>query len=68
MSNGAVNFTDSQATFNHKCLQAGLSEEHVRKMRENGIATLGLLAFATSYQPGSSTDDKPFLDLAKALF
>ena len=62
----AMSVVDSEAVFASRAAAIGLSAEVIRLFKDGGIATLGNLAFASSYVPGSS-DDSPFTDLVKKV-
>ena len=61
-----MSVVDSEAVFASRAAAIGLSAEVIQLFKDGGIATLGNLAFASSYVPGSS-DDSPFTDLAKKV-
>ena len=61
-----MSVVDSEAVFFSRAATIGLSEDVVKLFKTGGIVTLGNLAFASSYVPGSS-DDSPFLELVKKV-
>ena len=61
-----MSVVDSEAVFASRAAAIGLSAEVIQLFKDGGIATLGNLAFASSYVPGSS-DDSPFTDLVKKV-
>ena len=52
---------DSAPFFANRCLAAGLTAEHVEKLKQAGWETFGDFAFSTSYMPGMP-DDKAFIE------
>lgn len=62
-----MSIVDSVAVFRDRALRNGMSEPVYTLLKDSGLDTLGKLAFASSYVPGSS-DDTPFVDLVKRAF
>ena len=62
----AMSVVDSEAVFVSRATSIGVSEEVIKNFKDGGVSTLGNLAFASSYVPGSS-DDAPFVDLVKTI-
>ena len=60
----SMSAVDSHAVFKSRATAIGISDEVIELLKDCGLATMGKLAFASSYVPGSS-DDAPFLDLIK---
>lgn len=61
-----MSIVDSTAVFRDRALKIGLDEAVYDLLKDGGLDTLGKLAFASSYVPGSS-DDQPFVDLIKKV-
>ena len=57
-----MSFGDSSAVFEQRSKAIGLSEDIIRRFKDNGLDTMAKLAFACNFSPGGS-DDKPFKDL-----
>eukprot|EP00971_Amphidinium_carterae_P051492 1014140-Amphidinium_carterae.1 len=58
---------DSKAHFKQEALKCGLSNDQIEKFVEAGLGTGAKLAFASSYQPGTSVDDSELVKLTKAI-
>ena len=61
-----MSVVDSEAVFTSRAAAIGLSSDVIQLFKTGGIDTLGNLAFASSYVPGSS-DDGPFVELVKKV-
>ena len=61
-----MSVVDSEAVFASRAAAIGLSSDVIQLFKTGGIDTLGNLAFASSYVPGSS-DDAPFVELVKQV-
>ena len=59
-----MSVVDSEAVFRSRGKLIGLSDEVLDLFRDAGINTMGKLAFASSYVPGSA-DESAFVDLVK---
>ncbi|CAK8996836.1 Uncharacterized protein SCF082_LOCUS4952 [Durusdinium trenchii] len=59
-----MSLVDSEAVFKSRAVAIGLTDEVIGLLRDCGLTTMGKLAFASSYVPGSS-DDAPFVTLVK---
>lgn len=59
-----MSLVDSEAVFKSRAVAIGLTDEVIGLLRDCGLTTMGKLAFASSYVPGSS-DDAPFITLVK---
>lgn len=59
-----MSVVDSEAVFRSRGKLIGLSDEVLDRFRDAGINTMGKLAFASSYVPGSA-DESAFVDLVK---
>ena len=59
-----MSVVDSEAIFRSRGKLIGLSDEALDLFRDAGINTMGKLAFASSYVPGSA-DETAFVDLVK---
>ncbi len=57
---------ESKSAFQEKARDLGLSSAIITALETNGVTTLALFAFCTSYTLGSS-DDQPLKDLCKDL-
>eukprot|EP00435_Cladocopium_sp_Y103_P071504 s1184_g37.t1 len=61
-----MSVVDSEAVFASRARAIGISEDVITLFKNGGIATLGNLAFSSSYVPGSS-DDSSFVELVKKV-
>ena len=61
-----MSVVDSEAVFASRARAIGLSADVIQLFKTGGIDTLGNLAFASSYVPGSS-DDAPFVELVSKV-
>ena len=59
-----MSLVDSEAVFKSRAVAIGLTDEVIGLLRDCGLTTMGKLAFASSYVPGSS-DNAPFVTLVK---
>ena len=59
-----MSIVDSEAVFRSRGLHIGVTEAVLDSFKNAGIKTMGNLAFASSYVPGSA-DDGPFTELVK---
>eukprot|EP00435_Cladocopium_sp_Y103_P023286 s3298_g5.t1 len=59
-----MSVVDSEAVFRNRGVLIGVSEAVLDLFKDAGIATMGKLAFASSYVPGAA-DDAPFTNLVK---
>ena len=57
-----MSFVDSKATFRGRALEMGIPQAVVDKMAAKNWDTYGNFAYSTSYQPGMSASEAPFIE------
>ena len=60
-------YAESRASFKHRCLEVGLTEEQFDALKDQNIGTFNTLAFSVCGQPGQ-IDDTRFRNLLDSSF
>ena len=60
-------YAESKASFRHRCLEVGLSEDQFDLLKDQSIGTFNTLAFSVCGQPGQ-IDDARFRTLIDSTF
>ena len=60
-------YAESKASFRHRCLEVGLTEEQFDQLIDQNIGTFNTLAFSICGQPGQ-IDDARFRNMLDSAF